>query len=135
MGATINRPAQIKRPPMYWVVIAQIGLTLVLSVGLLLLHSRVASYSALMGGTICFVPNAYFVYKAFQYTGPQAMHHMMRAFYVGGSWKLILTATLFGVVFTKIDPLNIYTLFGAFALTQIVGIFVTAKVTTKKPKC
>ena len=133
IGAAINQRAQIKRPPIYWVVLAQIGSTFLLAIGLLI-HSKVAALSALLGGVVCFIPNSYFAYKAFQYTGAKAVSNVTRSFFLGVTWKLVLTALLFGIVFAKIKPLNHYALFGSFFVAQVVGIFVTARVTTKQPK-
>lgn len=90
---------------------------------LFLFKSDEAAYSALAGGLICAIPNAYFAYKAFQYVGAQQINHVLRAFYQGGMWKLVLTGMGFGLAFKFLQPMDYLALFSTFVLVQCVNVF------------
>lgn len=107
--------SRIKRPAIYRLIGVQLGATLIISVGFLL-KDQVAAYSALLGGLIFILPNIYFAYKAFAYTGARAARQIVNSFYKGESVKLALTAVLFTVVFVSVKPLNVLALFLTFII-------------------
>ena len=100
----------------------QLGLTLIIATGFLLKGTE-AALSSLAGGLICAVPNAYFMYKAFRYTGARQINQVLKSFYQGGTWKLLLTAVGFGLAFKFIEPLDFFALFGTFVAVQCVQFF------------
>lgn len=57
----------------------------------------VSGYSGLCGGLIAWLPNLYFAWKAFRFTGARAAQAIVRSFYAGEAGKLILTAVLFAL--------------------------------------
>jgi len=114
----------ILRPPVYRISLVQLGLSVLIAL-LFLLRSKDAAISALAGGLICTIPNAYFIYKAFLHTGAQQTHAVLQSFYQGGSWKMILTGVGFAVAFKLIQPLDVLALFSTFVLVQCTNFFVS----------
>lgn len=112
----------IQRPPVHRIVLVQLGLCAIMAL-LFLLRSPEAGLSALAGGLISAIPNAYFIYKAFLYSGARQVDHMLRAFYQGGAWKMVLTAIGFAAAFKTIHQLDLFALFGTFVLVQGVSFF------------
>lgn len=83
----------------------------------------VSGYSGLCGGLIAWLPNMYFAWKAFRFTGARAAQAIVRSFYAGEAGKLILTAVLFALTFAGVKPLAPLAVFGVFGLTQLVSWF------------
>ena len=108
-----NTKRSINRPPVTRLVVTQLLLTGVMSL-LFFAKGISAAYSALLGGLIFTVPNAYFAYKAFTYSGARAARQIVKSFYMGESVKLILTAVLFTIVFVLVKPLDVLALFLTF---------------------
>ncbi len=116
----------IPRPPAYRIVILQLILT-VLAALVAWLHSDVAAKSALLGGLTCALPNAYFVWRAFRYSGARSSVQIVQSFYQGESWKFVLSALSFAVIFQRVEPLNVLALFAAFITVQL-GHLAAAKI-------
>jgi len=112
----------IKRPPVFRITLIQLGLSGLISV-LFLLRGQDAAISALAGGLICAIPNAYFIHKAFKYSGAQQVSYVLRSFYQGGTWKMVLTAIGFAAAYKLIHPLDFLALFSAFVAVQAVNFF------------
>jgi len=92
---------------------------------LFLLRGQDAGISALAGGLICAIPNAYFVYKAFLHTGARQADAVLISFYQGGMWKMILTGVGFATAFKLIQPLDVFALFFTFVVVQCTNFFVS----------
>lgn len=118
--------SSIPRPPVYRIVLLQLILT-VFSASLAWLYSDVAAYSALLGGLTCALPNAYFVWRAFRYSGARSTVQVVQSFYQGESWKFVLTALSFAVIFQRVEPLNVLALFAGFITVQL-GHVASAKI-------
>jgi ATP synthase protein I len=108
----------IPRPPVYRVIVLQLALTLI-SAFVAWLHSDVAAKSALLGGLTCTLPNAYFIWRAFRYTGARSASMIVQSFYQGESWKFVLTALCFIAIFQRVEPLNVLALFMGFVTAQL----------------
>jgi ATP synthase protein I len=89
---------------------------LLLLVGILSLEDRLTALSALAGGMIQIIPQAWFSRQAFKYTGARQMDLVLRSMYRGEFGKVVLTATMFAVVFTLDKQWNYIALFTAFLL-------------------
>ncbi len=83
-----------------------------------LIEDTLAAYSALIGSLICFVPNLYFVYRAFKYSGARSAKKILRSFYAGESMKILLTAVFFAMAFSLIKPINVLAVFTGFIAVQ-----------------
>ena len=113
---TINKTAAYKL----------LGIQLVISVVialLLLVYSGVASaWSALMGGLIFILPNAYFTRSAFRGNERESPHFIVRWFYIGEAGKLVLTAVLFALCFILVGSLQVKVLFLMYILMIIINL-------------
>lgn len=113
---TINKTAAYKL----------LGIQLVISfvVALLLLfYSGVASaWSALMGGLIFILPNAYFTRSAFRGNERESPGFIVRWFYIGEAGKLVLTAVMFALCFVLVKSLQVQVLFMMYILMIIVNL-------------
>ena len=85
-----------------------------------LLWGVVAAYSALLGGLVCLVPNCYFAYRAFKFQGARAARHIVRSFYAGEAGKIMITALLFALVFSRVSPINALAVLLGFGAIQLV---------------
>ncbi|MBE0484117.1 MAG: ATP synthase subunit I [Bacterioplanes sp.] len=110
--------SSIPRPPAHRIVFVQFGLVL-LAAGIGLIFGVTAAKSALLGGLACALPNAYFIWRAFRYTGARSAQKMVQSIYQGQAWKFILTATMFAVILVRVDDLNALALFGGFITVQM----------------
>lgn len=103
-----------------------LGIQLVLAVIvslLLLFYSGVASaWSALMGGLIFILPNAYFTRSAFRANERESPHFIVRWFYIGEAGKLVLTAVMFALCFVLVKFLHVQVLFVMYILMIIVNL-------------
>ncbi|WP_296251397.1 F0F1 ATP synthase subunit I [Pseudomonas sp. UBA4194] len=105
------------------VLLAQCVVVLLAALALWQWRGAVSGYSALCGGLIAWLPNVYFAWKAFRFTGARAAQAIVRSFYAGEAGKLILTAVLFALTFAGVKPLAPLAVFGVFVLTQLVSWF------------
>lgn len=91
-----------------WLV--QLGTTLVFAALCAVLYGTNAAASALLGGMVCVVPNAYFARKLFKYQGARSAKQIVNSFYKGEAIKIVLSIMLFTAVFVwiKITPLAFF---------------------------
>lgn len=87
----------------------------------------VAAYSALAGGLISIVPNAYFARQAFRYSGARRAREISQAFYRGEMGKYLSTAVLFAGVFAGLSPLNVLVLFLAYLVIMLLNTLLVAR--------
>lgn len=124
----------LQRPPVHRVVVAQFIVNAVLSAALFPLGFTVA-LSAWLGGLCCLVPNAYFIWRAFRFSGAGVAKLITRSFYQGEAGKLALTAVMFMLTFTLVKPVEPVALFGAFILVQMVNWFTPLLVVRRRRSC
>jgi ATP synthase protein I len=88
---------------LFWVVrrilLFQAVTALAVSVFWLLWSGVEPAISALIGGLVGFIPNAYFAVKSGRYNPAHSSRDVVRSFYLGETIKLISTALLFSVAF------------------------------------
>lgn len=89
----------------------------------LLLHSPVTAWSALLGGGIYLLPHLYFTHRALTFRQNQSARAALGEMYMSQIWKMGLSALAFAATFILIQPLNPFSLFGTFILMQAVGWF------------
>ena len=104
--------------------------TLVIS-GLFLVKGPVSAGSALLGGLVFILPNAYFTSRAFRFQGARSAKKIVHSIYKAEVIKLASTAFLFVLVFYFIKPLDPFGLFAAFIGTQAVSWVAAARLTHK----
>ena len=113
---TISLPA-VKKVALY-----QLALLLPAAVALLGWDAVVA-YSALLGGLIQIIPQAWFALQAFRYAGARRVQSIVSAMYWGETGKVVLSAVLFTATFLLVSPLNVGALFGSFVAMILVQWF------------
>lgn len=99
----------------------QLVVSLVLTLAAALLSGGVSAYSTALGGCIAWLPNAWFVRKAFMYQGARSVTAIVQSFWAGLAGKMILTAALFALAFVVVQPLSVAGLFAGFVLVQLTG--------------
>lgn len=100
-------------------VACQVILTAVIALGCLLVSGRMPATSALLGGLVCTIPNAFFARKMFEYAGARAARQIVNNFYKGEGLKIILSILLFTVVlkFFNIIPLIFFIVYLVVQMT------------------
>ncbi|MFL2499964.1 MAG: ATP synthase subunit I [Porticoccaceae bacterium] len=116
----------IPKPKMLKVTMYQLAILLLLT-GTLSLEDRLLALSALVGGMIQIIPQAWFSWQAFKYAGARQMALAVRSMYRGEFGKVVLTAALFAVVFNLETQWNYIALFAAFLLMIPLQLFVTKR--------
>ena len=101
------------------VLLTQVGLSALVAVCFWGLKSQVAGYSAMLGGLICVIPNAFLALRLTVPRADPSARSLMRAAYVGELGKLALTVILFIVVFSLVKPLAVGALFAGFIAGQL----------------
>lgn len=113
----------IKKPPIVKIFCTQLALTLLISAIYYLVDGRVAGYSALLGGTVFFIPQLYFGIKAFMFSGARAIDKIVVNFYKGESSKIIIIVIGFALIFTFIKPIDYFALYSSFIAILIANCF------------
>ena len=107
-------------------ILAQLITTIVLSATLLIYDFTVA-YSALTGGLIATLANAWFAIKVFRIKSEETPETLLTTFYVGEIYKFVFTGAMFVIVFVLIKPLNVVALLGIYFLVHmtpaVVNVF------------
>ncbi|OED46606.1 hypothetical protein ACH42_03745 [Endozoicomonas sp. (ex Bugula neritina AB1)] len=114
--------AHLRRPPVYRITVVQLSIS-VLLFAVLQPKGNTVSLSALLGGLCYTLPNAYFVWKAFQHSGARSARLIANSFYKGEAGKLLLTAAAFTLVFAIVKPLEPLALFGGFISVLVANWF------------
>jgi ATP synthase protein I len=102
------------------VLLAQLGTSVVLAVLFWGLDGRISGYSALLGGLICVVPNAFLALRLAVPRRDPGAAALVQAAYIGELGKLALTVLMFGMVFVLVRPLAAGPLFAGFIAAQLV---------------
>jgi len=101
-------------------LLAQIGVSVGLAALLWLGRDGTAAASALLGGMIAVIPNAFLAARLLSSARDANAGALLRAAWIGEIGKLLLTAVLFGVVFAFVRPLSALSVFGGFIAAQLV---------------
>jgi ATP synthase protein I len=115
--------ADIARPPVHRITLAQLALLGSLCLGILA-FDRVVAYSVLSGGVIAIVPQAYFAMLAFRWRGARSARAIARSSYAGVVGKFLLSVAGFAVVFAVVRPIDgpaVFVGYLAMLITQITG--------------
>ena len=118
-SAVITTLPVFKRLVALWIVL------IVFSGAVLSWHS-LWGISLLWGFSVCLVPAIVFARFAGQIRGAWGIRQSVNRFYSAESAKLILTAVLFAVVFTRDVAISIPVFLCAFVAAQIAQLIVTA---------
>lgn len=97
--------AEIARPPVQRIALAQLAVLVPLSL-ILLTRDKVLAYSVLSGGLIAVIPQAYFAALAFRRRGARYATAIARAGYAGETGKYLLSVAGFAAVFAAVRPID-----------------------------
>ena len=113
--------AEIARPPVHRITLAQLAL-LIPSCLLLLTIDKVVAYSVLGGGLVAVVPQAYFAVLAFRWRGARSARDMVRSGNVGEAGKFLLSVIGFALVFALLHPVNALAVFSGYLVMLAIQI-------------
>jgi len=99
-------------------LLAQAGVSLSLAALLWLSLGRVAAVSALLGGMVAVIPNAFLAARLL--SAANTAPAILRSAWLGEIGKLLLTILLFGVIFASVRPISVMAVFGGFIAAQFV---------------
>jgi len=111
-------------------LLIQLGVTLLVAVIAEIIGDSTAALSAIAGGLVCVLPNAYFVSKLFKHSGAHSARQIVNGFYKGEAMKLMLSVALFALVF-KFLNVNPLVFFVAYITAQMVFWFAPLIVVNK----
>lgn len=110
-------------------IVAQLIVAVVVS-AILVFFGWTAAYSALIGGLIATLANAWFAVKVFSTQINKAQGEepikLLRRFYQGEIYKILLTAALFLLAFVLIKPVNALALLITYFLVHMTPAVVNA---------
>lgn len=115
--------AEIARPPIHRITVAQLA-ALVLLCLVVLAFDKVRAYSVLSGGLIAVLPQAYFAVLAFRWRGARSARAIARSSYAGEVGKFLLSVAGFAVVFAALRPIDglaVFVGYLAMLAIQITG--------------
>ncbi|MDR5860119.1 F0F1 ATP synthase assembly protein I [Halomonas eurihalina] len=112
--------ARVKRPSIRRLLLPQLA-----AIGLMMglaawLDGGSGAFSALAGGAVAFLPNAFFAWRVFGYRGARHAKNIANGFYRAEAGKFGLTVALFTLVFVAVPPSNHALFFGAYMVMLFV---------------
>jgi ATP synthase protein I len=113
--------AEIARPPVHRITLAQLAL-LIPTCLLLLAIDKVVAYSVLGGGLVAVVPQAYFAVLAFRWRGARSARGIVRSGNVGEVGKFLLSVIGFALVFATLRPIDALAVFGGYLAMLAIQI-------------
>ena len=122
--------SNLKAPPVYKVILAQLAITGFISVISLLFSGTTLALSVLLGGLISALPNSYFTLHAFKYSGARNAEKIVRGFIRGELGKIVMTVVLFALSFALISSLNELALILGFIATHFVGVMMSGLISS-----
>lgn len=121
--------SQATRKKIFHIYLIQTIVVVVVS-ALLLLHSTVVAYSALLGAALYLIPNLYFAHRALKSNG-QSARHALAEIYVSEIWKMGISILAFATVFIFVKPLSPFSLFSTFILMHVSGLIAQVKLNNR----
>ena len=115
----------LRPPPVYKVIVAQLAATVFIAAVSLLFLGNVIAYSVLLGGLISDLQNSYFALQAFKYQGDRSADKGVKSFIRGQLGKIGITIVLFALSFTLITNLSELALILGFITAHFVGVMMS----------
>lgn len=113
--------AEILRPPVYRITLAQLVILVVLCL-FLLASDKVRAYSVLSGGLIAILPQAYFAALTFRWRGARSARAIARSSYAGQVGKFLLSVAGFAAVFVALRPIDAPAVFAGYLAMLVIQI-------------
>ena len=121
MDARTPNKSPFHRTPAFPVLVLQLIVTLAVALALWIFQGLIAGYSGLLGGLVALIPNSYFAFRVYRYSGARSARAIVGEFYSGEAGKLILTAVLFITVWLAVKPLVVAAVFGGYIAVLATG--------------
>ena len=121
MDARTPNKSPFHRTPAFPVLVMQLAVTLAVALVLWIFQGLIAGYSGLLGGLVALIPNCYFAFRVYRYSGARSARAIVGEFYSGEAGKLILTAVLFIAVWLAVKPLVVAAVFGGYIAVLVTG--------------
>jgi len=121
-----NTVTTIPKPELLKATMCQLAVLLVLVV-MISMTDKLMAVSALVGGLIQILPQAWFSWQAFKYAGASNVDKVVQSMYRGELGKVVMTATLFAILFTVDKQWNYLALFTTFLVMIPLQWFLTQK--------
>jgi len=125
--------AEIARPPVHRIALAQLAVLVPLSL-ILLTRDKVLAYSVLSGGLIAVIPQAWFAARTFSRRGARSAEAIARAGYTGEVGKFALSVAGFAAVFAAVRPIDgpaVFTGYLVMLAIQITGSWLLLRSSTQ----
>ena len=113
--------AEILRPPVHRITLAQLVILVVLCL-FLLASDKVRAYSVLSGGLIAILPQAYFAALTFRWRGARSARAIARSSYAGQVGKFLLSVAGFAAVFVALRPIDAPAVFAGYLAMLVIQI-------------
>ena len=120
MARAEERSSSPQASPVVRVLLLQLGSSVLLAMLFWGFGGRISGFSALLGGLICLIPNAYLALRLTLPRSDRGASGLVQAAYIGELGKIVLTVLLFGVVFSLVRPIDPVALFTGFIATTMV---------------
>lgn len=121
-----DQPGQMQKNQALKFIAAQLVVTFALS-SAFLIFDYVMAYSALVGGLIAAMANAWFAVKVFRVRSIETAETLLATFYVGEIYRFIFTGAMFIMAFVLIKPINVIALLVTYFLIHmtpaVVNVF------------
>ena len=114
--------AEILRPPVHRITLAQLVILVSLCLILLLASDKVRAYSVFSGGLIAILPQSYFAMLAFRWRGARSARAIAHSSYVGQVGKFFLSVAGFAAVFVALRPIDAPAVFAGYLLMLVIQI-------------
>jgi ATP synthase protein I len=101
---------------------AQLLTVLVMSITVILTSGLHSGASVFLGGLVSVLPTAYFAKIAFRYNGACAAQQIVNCFYKGEAIKMLLTFSLFALIFKTLNIVPLAFIVG-FIVAQMMFWF------------
>ncbi|MEH6515596.1 MAG: ATP synthase subunit I [Halioglobus sp.] len=98
--------AEINRPPVHRITLAQIVILVPICTLVLVLGKNVFAVSMFCGGLIAILPQAYFAVRAFRWRGARLAQTIAKTSYSAEIGKFMLSAAGFAAVFGTVRPID-----------------------------
>lgn len=109
------------------VTVVQSVVLSLLVLGMLLVGGNAAALSVALGGLVSILPQAWFSYSVFRYSGARAMTQVVRSAFVGEGIKLVLMGAGFALIFVFVDTSKPAAVFAGFVATHVAGLLAIAR--------
>ena len=121
-----NTVTTIPKPELLKATLGQLAALLGIVV-MISMTDKLMAVSVLMGGLIQILPQAWFSWQAFKYAGASNVDKVVQSMYRGELGKVVMTATLFAILFTVDKQWNYLALFTTFLVMIPLQWFLTQK--------